>query len=1005
MIDAAPPVDQSVRVSTTLIAGDTGQDAAIAPVFAAAFAPGGFVSRQTLRSGDLRLDGSADTPAIVESIAGLESAAELVSGTWPTEAAASGAATGAVPTALQADAAAARGLAVGDTVRVGNPGAETTLEIAATWRATNPADPLWFADPAVISGFDDTATGPFVIAESALRALPSSVTSEWIAVPAAAGFTAGQLAWLAARTSAPTLSSALQVAGGVDGGNLTVDGGLSATASRVLSANLGVSAIAVLPEVLLLLLGAICVSQLARLLSAARADETTVLRARGASRPQLTVVSALELVVVMGLGSAVGIALAGVVFVALGGSGAVGPGGVASTGSPGGGASPGGSAGGPDAAAALGAPLGLAAAAAVLLGLVALLPLWIGYATGRAASGGAGPTASGRAGASTLVAVVVALVALLSLWQLLTSGLLTNGGAQGLNPVATPAPVLVLVATVLLLGLAVAPIARAVAGSARKRPWFPLFQVARSLGRPQSSFPVIVLVVALASGGSVLAAGVASTWSATDTATRAETVGTDARIQLDAPDFDVDNSPSVTSPVYAALPGVEQATTTFSAPVTVGRDTVTLLGQAPGIPLAAAPSLLGSPGLVDPAAGSVGVTLGTGGQGADRPGTVAVSAWFADAQGALQRVQLGSVAVDTVARVATTLSAALPPGLRPFRLLALDVRLAGSPGDELPVQLTNVFGVDQAGGALPIDLGADPTRSVTVSSAKALGRAFSQPSDSSVPDALPVVASDALLQRLGLSEGASVSLTLPTGRTLSAVVTGRVPDVAGAGSPWAVVADLPTLDRAMLQAGDPIIPPSEVWVSTPNPAAVAASALPLGHYRSTVTTTLSASAAPLREPTVVVLWIVAGAGVLLALVAVVASAIVLLRSRRSEVLVFDALGLTLRSQGYQRAAEFVVLIVCGLFAGLVAGVGAAQLAIRPFAAAASPGAVAGAAVSFDPVGIALALGSLAACLFAAAAVYVAAVERQAAGSQRPGRNRPRPAARQASSQTDSAVRR
>lgn len=979
MIDAAPPVDQSVRVSTTLIAGDTGQDAAIAPVFAAAFAPGGFVSRQTLRSGDLRLDGSADTPAIVESIAGLESAAELVSGTWPTEAAASGAATGAVPTALQADAAAARGLAVGDTVRVGNPGAETTLEIAATWRATNPADPLWFADPAVISGFDDTATGPFVIAEPALRALPSSVTSEWIAVPAAAGFTAGQLASLAARTSAPTLSSALQVAGGVDGGNLTVDGGLSATASRVLSANLGVSAIAVLPEVLLLLLGAICVSQLARLLSAARGDETTVLRARGASRPQLTVVSALELFVVMGLGSAVGIALAGVVFVALGGSG--------------------------DAAAALGAPLGLAAAAAVLLGLVALLPLWIGYAAGRAASGGAGPTASARAGASTLVAVVVALVALLSLWQLLTSGLLTNGGAQGLNPVATPAPVLVLVATVLLLGLAVAPIARAVAGSARKRPWFPLFQVARSLGRPQSSFPVIVLVVALASGGSVLAAGVASTWSATDTATRAETVGTDARIQLDAPDFDVDNSPSVTSPVYAALPGVEQATTTFSAPVTVGRDTVTLLGQAPGIPLAAAPSLLGSPGLVDPAAGSVGVTLGTGGQGADRPGTVAVSAWFADAQGALQRVQLGSVAVDTVARVATTLSAALPPGLRPFRLLALDVRLAGSPGDDLPVQLTNVFGVDQAGGALPIDLGADPTRSVTVSSAKALVRAFSQPSDSSVPDALPVVASDALLQRLGLSAGASVSLTLPTGRTLSAVVTGRVPDVAGAGSPWAVVADLPTLDRAMLQAGDPIIPPSEVWVSTLDPAAVAASALPLGHHRSTVTTTLSASAAPLREPTVVVLWIVAGAGVLLALVAVIASAIVLLRSRRSEVLVFDALGLTLRSQGYQRAAEFVVLIVCGLFAGLVAGVGAAQLAIRPFATAASPGAVAGAAVSFDPVGVALALGTLAACLFAAAALYVAAVERQAAGSQRPGRNRPRPAARQASSQTDSAVRR
>lgn len=996
MIDRAPPVDQAVRVRTTLIPGDGVQDAAIQAVLAETFSAGGSASRHTLRAGELRLDGSTETPAIVESVAGLEDSAVLVSGAWPTGAAASG----AVPTAVQADAAIARGLELGDTVVVGNPGAQTTLVVAATWRVTDPADPLWFADPATLSGFDGRSTGPFVVSEADLRALPVTVTAEWTATPRGTAFGATELRSLADHTDATALAAAVRVAGGIDGGNLTVDGGLSATSRRVLTATLGVTAIAVLPQLLLLLLGTICVSQLARLLGSARAAETTVLRARGASRAQLSLVSALEVLLVVGLGCLAGLALAGLALALLGLSAT----GAAATGAA--------STGGRDAAGSLADAFGLAAGAGALLALVTLARLAAGYGGSRAS--GTDGRAADPAGttAPRVIAVVVGLVALLSLWQLLAGGGLLTGvsGTAGLNPLAAPAPVLVLVAVTLVLGLGVGPLARAVTRSRENRRTFAVFQVARVLGRPPSSFPVIVLVVALATGGSVLSAAVGSTWNDTDTKTRLDTVGADVRIRLDAPDFDAENSPAITSAPYAALPGVESATVTFASPVAIGGDTATLLGVAPGSHTATPPAGITAEGLVDPAADSVAVTLGSDGQGRSRAGSITVSGWFADAQGALSNVSLGAVAVDTLARFQTTLVGELPPGIRPLRLLALDVRLAGSPGEALAVTLSEVQGRDAVGTASPIDLGTDPTRQVSVSSAKALGRVLAQPPASAAPDPVPVIATHALMERAGLALGAPVELTLPTGRTLTAVLSESVPGVAGAGSAWAVVADLPTLDRALLAAGDPVMPPAEVWVgarsaagaagdpaagdpAAGDPAAIASGALALGHYRTTATTTLSASAAPLRGPTVLVLRVVAGSGGLIALVAFIASALVLLRSRRSEALALDALGLSLRSHGYQRAAELVTLVVWGVVAGAAAGLTAALLAVRPFAVAASPGAVSAAGVSFDALWVTVALGALGAGLFAVAALYVAAVQRQVRAAQRPTRRPPTGVAR------------
>src|SRR5690554_6248525 len=226
-------------------------------------------------------------PAIAEH-------ATLVDGSWPGSTSMTQPATAA----LQTTAAEKLGLAVGDEFTV--EGHEFVVE--ATWLPSRTTDAYWFADPAVASGTDQLSSGPVVTLEGALAELPVRSYAQWTIVPADAALTADGL---------PALATALNdLAIGVERIDaeqaIELSGSLPDRVAEV-QRGLGVaSALVTVPAVLVAVIGLITLAQLARLLVSVRRTETALLRARGASVTQLTVLSLVEAAAATIAGTAVG---------------------------------------------------------------------------------------------------------------------------------------------------------------------------------------------------------------------------------------------------------------------------------------------------------------------------------------------------------------------------------------------------------------------------------------------------------------------------------------------------------------------------------------------------------------------------------------------------------------------------------------------------------------------------------------------------------------------------
>lgn len=949
MLAAAPPIGQSVRVRTATVPG-VQQDILIAGVLGRAFGSGGYNSRETLRAPGLTVNGSSERQAIVESISSLSDNAQLVAGVWLTK---TGATPGGlpVPAELQADAAAALDLAPGDTVAVGGPGASTTLLVVGTWRVKDPTDPLWFADPAVESGFDDTAVGPFVVSENDMGIFTTAGTKEWVATPAAKALTQDQIRQIADGTSAAAISDALDIAG--SGSDASIEGRISETATRMLQADRGATALSTIPSVLLFFMAALCMSQLARLLGGARREETAVLRARGASWVQLVAVSGGEASAAVGLGSVGGYAggrfLLGAVAASLGSNRA------ADT---------------PKISASA-AELSIAVASGVGLALALVVVVQLAFDYDRSAV-----ALHGRRNVDVrfVSAVGTGLLSVLSVWQLLSVGGQTSHG-RGLNPVAAIAPVLVLVAVALTLSFLVPLISRIAAVALEPGGPLPVLLAARALARRQGPFAAIVLVVALSVGGTVLTGALSDTWRGVDEDTRTSINGPDARISIDASNIGTSTSPGISARPYSQLAGVTSASPVLSLSPAVGKDTVALLGLTAGtIPGIEPPTQLGDEGVVVDDASSLAVTVDSGGRGIGRAGTITVTAWFCDSLGGLTSRSLGEVTVDHVARGAAV-TTTLPPGVGAIRLLALDLRLEGSPGAALSVRISDVETLDDASTMKPFNLGA-MSAPATLSSATPLARTAIGTTEPGTR-ALPVVLSNALMERQGLRPGATFDLALPSGRTIAAVVKGGVPKVPGAGSSWVVVADLPTLDRALLSAGGSIVGPNEVWARTTDPQQMAADALALSPYQTTVTTAATYSTEPVLTPTVTLLWAAVCGTLVIALISFASSTLVLLRSRRDEVHVLHALGLALRSHGYLRGGEIAFLLLFAFIAGTLAGLVAALFSAVTLARIATPNAADGHLVAAGSEYALVLIGGFATGLVTVAVRYGVLVRRQA----------------------------
>jgi hypothetical protein len=185
---------------------------------------------------------------------------------------------------------------------------------------------------------------------------------------------------------------------------------------------------------------------------------------------------------------------------------------------------------------------------------------------------------------------------------------------------------------------------------------------------------------------------------------------------------------------------------------------------------------------------------------------------------------------------------------------------------------------------------------------------------------IPVFITDALADRMGLVEGARVTLQFTgTGREIAVHVVGTEPLLPGTQGSWGVVADLVQVNDQLLRTTSSIPRPGQLWLATDQPDDVAADASALLGQDATVTTVRSGSGDTLLRAAVTGLWIGAAGALALAAAAVAAVVSSLAGSRLGEVAVLRVLGLSSRQQASGRRRELFLVTAFAAALGIAGG--------------------------------------------------------------------------------------
>jgi ABC-type antimicrobial peptide transport system permease subunit len=377
------------------------------------------------------------------SMSGIASHASLVAGQWP---AASGVSRGqAIPAALPASAAALLHVRPGDVLRLRDRSTNALVSfditgVFARRQSTGPADSYWKLSYFPASGrsasFGSTTYGPLVVSQPALGPDLTVFSGSWVAQPDMTAFGDGNLGSMSASVAA--LATSLPNSSVLNGAQLvtSLPSVLAAAATSLAVARLTL----VISALELLVLAVAALLAVARLLATQREGETALLVARGATRSQLTWLTAAEVIPLSALvsvaGALAGIRLASVLVTA----GPLGRAGVRFAGQPG---------NWPDA-------LGAAIAVTVIAAASLLAP-------GLTLSPGGARTRRGRQAMMAAVAragldIALVVLAVLAGWQLRYYSAASDGATAGIDPVLALAPALALaagsVATLRLLPLA-----------------------------------------------------------------------------------------------------------------------------------------------------------------------------------------------------------------------------------------------------------------------------------------------------------------------------------------------------------------------------------------------------------------------------------------------------------------------------------------------------------------------------------------------------------------------
>lgn len=939
---ASAPVRSSAEQLLIRLADDAAaQDAAVRDVFAEQLPAGSVTVDRSVRSDPVTAllpEGSeiVQQAMVLAADDAVQGRIEL-DGAWPASDGEG---------ALQAEAADALGLAIGDQVVV----AGTPITIVGTWRPLDASDRQWFDEPLVSAGIVDAAAGPLYVTEPQLAALDLNPFARWIVAPDLDGILPSQLSDLA--DGLRGLDEALRSAGVARSG-LILDGSFADTLTTLGRSTASVRGVSPIPLVLAGAIGAVALAQLGALLAASRSRETLLLRARGRSRWQAVMASVIESAIVVVPAAAVGagIALAAVPTDAV-----------------------------PTTLAWLTAA-GVAVAACAVLVVVA----------GRTA---ADPDADRSRVASgvTLGALALSVIgAGVSLWQFRLYGspiITTSDGRQLVDPIALLAPSLALIACAFLALAAFAPLAALVERIASRSNGATAPLAARQVARRVGTFAVPVLLVSLAVGGTTLAAAYSGTWSSLNAA--AGELRNGAAVRASLPSSGVVGSPATL--LSPSTLGLDPATTVpvLRADTLAGEQPVSLLALDAD---SAGEVMLDLGGKLDTAAlgeairwprtgielpaGATTLELDTltivtttgGAPLSPGQGDTTVSVWLVDDRGSMVRLALDDDGV-----------ADLPPAAGAWRILAIDfgfrtgvnaavysfsveavladgaaVALPGEPW-ELQAAASSDLETDLS-AAHPSGIGVD----VDVIAAGPLLDVRLMPAASG---AAPAIITSALAERLGLADGDERALRFAgSGRQLDIVVAGDVPLLPGTTGAWGAVVDLAAVDEHILRTGSSIPAPNQLWASAVHEdvdATIAAlrTATPRG---TDVTTTSTGTGGELLRPVTYALLAGGVGGLLLAAAAIAAAVAALDRARRSEVPVLKSVGLSNAQQARARRIELGAVLAFAAVAGVLGGLVVSVLTIGDLARAAvldaPPALVRGISVDWVPF-VAILAGAL-----------------------------------------------
>lgn len=962
-----------------------------------------FPLKASLNGVPLTVPGGQDEARVtVGSSTELEENATIVAGDWPS--ATSGT---AISGALQADAAKKLGIAVGDELSFGT-GAGAVVTIVGTWLPKDAEDPLWFSNPGVATGQavpagDGTASfGPLMVDEADLLALGTVPFVRWTMVLDTASITPEQLDQIGA--AAANLRQVIIDGQEIGKGDILVSGTLGETVSTIQHALNAVRGVTPVGTLLVALMGLITLAQLARLLSLARRPENALLRSRGASAQWLTVSGLVEAVIVAVLGCAVGFVAAAGVLAALFGSALSSTGAIAFA---------------PWEYAAL-----VALAVVVIYGTTALLD------SARIAQRDSIDDSGRARTAATIGTAVLALAAAgVAVWQSLLYGspLVTNAtGRQVVDPLAVVAPTLALVAISLTLLVAFGPLTDAWQRFATKRRGFQPSYSARQVARGLGSYAVAVLVIVLAVGGLTVASAYSGSWAALAGRSAALTAGADVRVDLTDNALPPAGPVPVTGVPYLAVDGVTAAAPALSTPITMGGDGVGRLlaipsGEITGVVSSAdgawdtsalaSPLPKTEPAGIELPAGTTGIRLDATlrvTQDGEAPATgidgfVRTALWFQNSAGAIMTVAFP--AVDAALPVTeSSFEASLPASDTAWWLAAIDYSVkagtgrlvtsyhnlvATTPEGERAVALDTSTWGDNHLGAIDIVVRPDVDSLAIEPGAIGAQQGFVRLSDVDAgvvaggfpsftpPQPVPLVVSAELARHygIGIDDPFEIRFT-GTGLVVPGTIVGVVPLIPGIQSPNTVVTDLTALNTYILRTSQFIPTANQVWLSTSGPVDLGP-ALPKG--AEVVTARTAGGNQSFSVPAELALWIAAAGCLLLAAISLGAVALTIGRSRRGEVIVLRAVGVSAREQSSARLKELLAVIGIALLFGVLNGLAVSWLTIANLAKSAVIGVPLGlqATLQFALVtGVALfAIGLV--VLLVIAVSYAARVRRQA----------------------------